>query len=317
LQKQAQTVSPTRTEAAESRSAPITAKVPGELVRLLRPHHWLKSGFVFTGYFFAKGWLEPGLTEAVLLAAVAFALTSSAVYILNDVADRQSDRLHPRKRARPLASGSVSLPLALAAMSGSLAAGVLFGWLVSPVVLGLLALYLVLSLFYSIRLKHVVILDVFTLSAGYMLRILVGTVGVGIPPSKWLILCGTMLALFLGFAKRHAEIVSMKSSSGSNGRAVLDHYSEHILDLMIVTTAGVALATYALYTVDEATVAFHRTEALVYTVPIVTYGFFRYLYLLHHHEVGEDTSREIFADLHMVATVLVWLAAVLVIFRLA
>jgi 4-hydroxybenzoate polyprenyltransferase len=316
LQNQRQGVSLENRTAAETRPVRAPTSLLAESLRLLRPHHWLKSGFVFAGYFFVKGWQMPGLTETVLLAAGAFALVSSAVYVLNDIADRKWDRLHQRKQLRPLASGAVPLPLALALLACCLAGGLLLGWLVSLPVLELLALYLVLSLLYSAWLKHVVILDVFTLGAGYMLRILVGTVGIGIPPSKWLILCGIMLALFLGFAKRHAEIASTQSNGG-RGRAVLTHYSEHILDLMIVMTGGVALATYALYTVDETTVAFHGTEALVYTVPIVTYGFFRYIYLLHHHEVGEDTSREIFTDLHMVATVVIWLAAVLVIFHSA
>jgi 4-hydroxybenzoate polyprenyltransferase len=301
--------------AGENRPAPSKTGLLRESVRLLRPHQWLKSGFVFVGFFFVKGWQQPGLTETVLLAAAAFALIASSVYILNDIADRHSDRLHPRKQHRPLASGAVPLSLAAAMVVGSAAGGLLLGWLVSLMTVWLLAFYLVLSLLYNIRLKKIVILDVFTLSAGYMLRILVGTLGVGIPPSKWLILCGTMLALFLGFAKRHAEIVATGSNGG--GRAVLSHYSEHILDLMIVTTAGVSLATYALYTVDETTVAFHGTEALVYTVPIVTYGFFRYIYLLHHHEVGEDTARELFTDLHLTATVIVWLATVLFIFHSA
>ena len=281
-----------------------------ELIRLLRPYQWVKSGFVFTGFLFVEGWKEPELTLRVVAAAVAFAWVASGVYVINDLWDRDRDRQHWQKKERPLAAGTVAPASALALMAVMLGAGLGLGYWVSSRTLALLGLYLLSNLLYTSWLKRVVILDVFVLALGFILRILVGTLGVGIPPSEWLLLCGTMLALFMGFAKRQAELMAARAT-GQSGREVLEHYSDKILESMLNTTAGAALVSYALYTVDEATVRAHQTEALVYTVPIVAYGLFRYLYLLHHHEVGQDSSKEVFQDPHLVGTVAVWLVAVL------
>ena len=283
-----------------------------EAIRLLRPYQWIKNGFVFTGYLFVQGWNDPGLTLSVVLAACAFSLVAGSIYVFNDLQDRERDRLHPEKRLRPLAAGTISPRGAVLFTIVILAAGVGLGYQVSATTLLLLLSYVVLNVLYTYWLKQVVILDVFVLAAGFILRILVGTVGVGIPPSKWLLLCGIMLALFLGFGKRQAELLASRSS-GQSGRDVLDHYSEKILDSMLTTTSAAVLVTYALYTVDHATVLQHHTEALIYTVPIVAYGLFRYLYLLHHHEVGQDASREMLKDLHLLGTVVVWLLSVVLI----
>jgi 4-hydroxybenzoate polyprenyltransferase len=284
----------------------------GETIRLLRPHQWVKNGFVFTGFLFVKGWHDSALTLSVVVAACAFSLVASGIYIFNDLGDRERDRLHPEKRFRPLPSGTVSPVEAGFLMVVTAAGGLALGYWVSATTFLFLSAYIIFNILYTHWLKQVVILDVFVLAAGFILRILVGTLGVGIPPSKWLLLCGIMLALFLGFGKRQAELMAARST-GQSGREVLEHYSDKILDGMLTTTSAAVLVTYALYTVDEATVRQHQTEALIYTVPIVAYGLFRYLYLLHHHEVGEDTAREIFKDIHLLGTVLVWLVTVLLI----
>ncbi len=283
-----------------------------ERIRLLRPYQWIKSGFVFAGFLFVKGWNDPAMTLQVVVAASAFALVASGVYILNDLGDRERDRRHSQKRLRPLAAGTISSGEAVSLMLVMMAIGLALGYWVSSMTFMLLSTYIVFNALYTKWLKRVVILDVFVLASGFILRILVGTLGVGIPPSKWLLLCGIMLALFLGFGKRQAELMEMRST-GQVGREVLGQYSDKILESMLTTTSGAVLVTYALYTVDDATVSQHQTEALIYTVPIVAYGLFRYLYLLHHYEVGQDASREIFSDWHLVVTLLVWLAAVLLI----
>ena len=283
-----------------------------EWIRLLRPYQWVKNGFVFAGFLFVEGWHDPTLTLRVVAAAGAFSWVASSVYILNDLGDRERDRRHPQKRLRPLAAGTISPAAALSLMGVTLVGGLALGYWVSSGTFLLLSIYLILNALYTKWLKRVVILDVFVLASGFFLRILVGTLGVGIPPSKWLLLCGIMLALFLGFGKRQAELMEMRST-GQVGREVLGQYSDKILESMLTTTSGAVLVTYALYTVDEATVLQHHTEALIYTVPIVAYGLFRYLYLLHHHEMGQDSSRELFTDGHLVGTLLVWLAAVLLI----
>ncbi len=283
-----------------------------EWIRLLRPYQWVKNGFVFAGFLFVEGWHDPTLTLRVVAAAGAFSWVASSVYILNDLGDRERDRRHPQKRLRPLAAGTISPAAALSLMGVVLVGGLALGYWVSTRTIMLLAIYFILNALYTKWLKRVVILDVFVLASGFFLRILVGTIGGGIPPAKWLLLCGIMLALFLGFGKRQAELMEMRST-GQVGREVLGQYSDKILESMLTTTSGAVLVTYALYTVDESTVLQHHTEALIYTVPIVAYGLFRYLYLLHDREMGQDSSRELFTDGHLVGTLLVWLAAVLLI----
>ena len=283
-----------------------------EFLRLLRPYQWVKNGFVFVGFLFAKAWHDPNLTLSVVLAALAFSLVSSSVYILNDLVDRDRDRAHPRKRNRPLAAGTIQPGLAVAVMIAVGIAGLVLGAWVSSSILGLLLVYVVQNVLYTYRLRQVAILDVFAIAAGFMLRVLVGTVGVGIPPSKWLLLCAIMLALFLGFAKRRAERLRPGDAADLPRRSP-QHYRAETLDAFISVTAATTLVTYAMYTVDAKTVQSHQTEALIYTVPIVTYGLFRYLFLLHHQDVGEDTAADLPRDPHILVAILVWLVSVLLI----
>lgn len=275
------------------------------LIQLMRPHQWLKNGFVFIGLFFGHAWNELATVQAVILAALAFCLIASAIYIFNDYTDRAADRLHPRKCRRPLAAGTVSPRAALILALLSAATGLLLAWLASPLVLLIVLGYGVMNLLYSWRLKQVVILDVFIIAAGFMLRILAGTLGVGIPPSSWLLLTGMMVTLFLGFAKRRAELVAM-AGEGEASRQVLKNYSLPMLDLMIgVCATGVVMA-YSLYTMSPLTIAIHQTENLIYTIPLVLYGLFRYLHLNFSAQAGEDPSRDLLRDPHLLITVLLW-----------
>lgn len=275
------------------------------LIQLMRPHQWLKNGFVFVGLFFGHAWGELATVQAVVLAALAFCLLSSAIYIVNDYLDREADRLHPHKCLRPLAAGTVSPRPALLLALICAMLGLLLAWLASPVVLMIVSGYAVLNLLYSWHLKQVVILDVFIIAAGFMLRILAGTLGVGIPPSSWLLLTGLMVTLFLGFAKRRAELVAVEPG-GEGTRKVLQNYSLPMLDLMIgVCATGVVIA-YSLYTMSPQTIAIHQTENLIYTVPLVLYGLFRYLHLNFSANAGEDPSRDLLRDPHLLITVLLW-----------
>jgi 4-hydroxybenzoate polyprenyltransferase len=281
---------------------------PLELIRLLRPKQWVKSLFVFVGLLFGHAWGDASMVWRVLAAAGGFALVSSCVYILNDIADREADRQHPRKRNRPLARGSVSLnaAVALALVAGT--AGGVLGYYASPLVAMLLALYGLMNIAYTLGLKRVVILDVFIIAAGFMLRLLAGTGGVGIPPSQWLLLCGLMLTLFLGFVKRRAELGN-EAGDKTGQRKVLRDYSAALLDPMITVTAACIVMSYSLYTLNPDTIAKHGTSMLMLTVPFVIYGVFRYLFLLHQHSQGEDPASEALQDPHLVITLLAWLAA--------
>lgn len=271
----------------------------------MRPHQWLKNSFVFAGLLFGHAWQDTHLVVQVLLAAVAFSLISSAVYILNDMVDCEQDRLHPLKRLRPLAANQLRMRTAgLFAVFLLLIALLLAAW-VATTVLIIVMLYAAMNLAYSLRWKEVVILDVFIIAAGFMLRILVGTLGVGIPPSRWLLLCGLMVTLFLGFAKRRAEIIELTDTRAAH-RKVLAHYSPVLLDKMIGITASGVIMSYSLYTMSPDTVHTHGTNNLIYTVPFVMYGVFRYIYLLHQERGGGDPSRDVVRDPHLLLAVLAW-----------
>ncbi len=283
----------------------------GQLIRLLRPHQWLKNGFVFVGLLFSDvgdGWQ---LRLQVLLAAAAFCLVSSCVYIVNDVFDREADRNHPRKRNRPLASGQVSLSVALLLAAGCGAGGLALGSIASAGVALCLIAYLALNLAYSRGLKHVAILDVFIIAAGFMLRIFAGTWGVGIVPSNWLLLCSLLLTIFFGFAKRRAELTRGDAAAEAAGqRRVLEDYTLAQLDTMIAISAAGVIVTYSLYTVSPDTIELHHTDKLINTLPLVLYGIFRYIFLLHRGG-GEDLAWTLLTDLHLSITAAAWLAATL------
>jgi 4-hydroxybenzoate polyprenyltransferase len=276
------------------------------LWRLLRPGHWVKNGFVFLGILFANAWRQPGVLGKVLLVAICFSLVSSGIYAFNDLLDRELDRSHPKKKARPLAAGDLSGTVAMVAFVLLCSVGIAVGYVVSLRVTIALLAYVVINVAYSAALKNVVLLDVFIIAGGFMLRILAGTICVGIPPSQWLLLCGLMVALFLGFSKRRAELYTI-AGNGSNQRRVLDHYRPVLLDKMIVITATGVILTYSLYTMSPATVQVHHTEALIYTVPFVMYGIFRYIFLLHDQATGADPVLEIFRDPHVLLSILGWL----------
>lgn len=280
-------------------------------LKLLRPHQWVKSSFVFVGLVFAHAWGDQAAVIAACLAAAAFSLAASAVYVFNDFADRERDRAHPVKCKRPLAAGTVSPAAAIALGTVCGAAGLALALLTGKTVALLIVAYLAINVAYSAGLKHVAILDVFIISAGFMLRLLAGTVGIGIEPSQWLLLCGLMLTLFLGFAKRRAELYALDENDAGSHRRVLDEYDPVLLDKMITVCASGSLVTYSLYTLSPQTVALHGTEQLVWTVPFVLYGMFRYLFLLHRQGGGGDPAAELFHDRQILAAVLGWGAVVI------
>jgi 4-hydroxybenzoate polyprenyltransferase len=281
-----------------------------DLWRLLRPRQWVKNSFVLTGILFANAWRQPELVERVLLATASFCLAASGVYIVNDLIDRPHDLNHPRKKQRPLAANKVSVTAAVAVLIILWLAAFTVGFMVSRAVVTILLIYVVVNIAYSLHLKHVVILDVFIIASGFMLRILAGTIGVAIAPSQWLLLCGLMMALFLGFAKRRAELYALTEDSPTH-RRVLGHYQPVLLDNMIVVTATCVIITYSLYTMSPATIQAHHTESLIYTVPFVIYGIFRYIYSLHKKNEGGDPALQIFRDPHLLVAIVGWLIVTL------
>lgn len=283
------------------------------VLKLVRPHQYLKNGFVLLGPLFAHQWDLVTLSQA-LLAFLAFSCMASAVYVLNDIMDIEADRAHPMKCRRPLPSGAISLSTAKRLLAGLVVGSLVLSVLVSGWVALFVTAYLVINIFYSWHLKHVVILDVFLISSGFMLRILAGTVGLGIAPSAWLLLCGLMVTLFLGFAKRRAELLMLETKEGAhNGltRRVLDDYSPEMLEQFIAVTAACTILSYGLYTVSPQTVAIHGSDDLIVTLPFVVYGIFRYLFLLHRRDKGNDTAKDLVQDRHLLVTVAAWVGTTL------
>lgn len=269
-------------------------------VRLLRPRHALKNTFVLAGVAFAHQITNVPVVVSALLAFLAFSLTASGIYVLNDYVDRDVDRRHPTKRYRPLASGVVSPLEGLLLGSFCLCTGMLTAWAASPRVLAIVAGYFAINVAYSLWLKRMAVVDVFCIASGFMLRIMAGTWGIGIAPSRWMLLTGLFLTLFLGFAKRRAE---WRGAQGDNAqRAALGQYNLELLDKFLSITATGTVLCYGLYTLDAATVALHGTGRLIYTVPFVLFGLFRYMLLLHATGKGEDPTHDLFVDRQIIAT---------------
>jgi 4-hydroxybenzoate polyprenyltransferase len=264
------------------------------LVRLLRPKQWVKNTFVCAGVVFGAQLQNVQLLKAAALTFVAFSLMGSSVYILNDYLDREADKQHPTKRDRPLASGAVTPLQGFCVAAICLSVSLATAALADIRVLGVIVTYLAVNCAYSLWLKHQVVVDVFCIASGFMLRILAGTWGIRIRPSGWLILTGMFLALFLGFAKRRAEWTEVAGMHAR--RRVLSFYSRELLDSFLSIAATGTVLSYGLYTLDPATIALHRTDKLIYTLPFVLFGLFRYLFLLHNRNKGENPSTDVFTD---------------------
>jgi 4-hydroxybenzoate polyprenyltransferase len=263
------------------------------LLRLIRPKQWVKNAFVCTGVIFGAQ-RDESVLQLLTLAVVAFSLMSSSVYVLNDYFDRESDRKHPSKRNRPLASGAVTVAQGITAAAICMILSLAAAWLAGPRIFSIVLVYLAINIAYTLNLKSQPVVDVFCIASGFMLRILAGTWGLHIPPSGWLILTGMFLTLFLGFAKRRAE---WSDSEGAHKRrAVLEVYSQQLLDTYLSITATGTVLSYGLYTLDPKTIALHHTDKLIYTLPFVLFALFRYLFNLHSRNKGENPSIDVFSD---------------------
>ena len=270
-------------------------------LKLLRPHQWVKNIFVFTGLIFANAWHSPDIVYAVFVAGAAFCLMSSAVYIYNDLIDIEQDKIHPVKQHRVIPSGKIKPIMAINSIVILIMASIFIGFLGSIQMVLILISYFVLNIAYSHYLKHKVILDVFAIALGFMLRILAGTVGAGIPPSQWLLFCGLMITLFLGFTKRQAEI-NITGNDLHFTRTVLKEYSHVFLDKMISITASCSILGYGLYTMNS------KNHYLIYTLPLVIYGIFRYSYIIN----SEDIVKDLCNDKPLLITGIVWLVLTVV-----
>lgn len=275
---------------------------------LARPGHWVKNAFVLAGVFFAEDWTRPSMLLLAGAAFVAFCLASSAAYCVNDALDAEEDRAHPRKRLRPVAAGAVS-PQAAYALASALGAGALaLSLYAGPRLSACLAAYGAVNILYSRALKRVVLVDVFCIASGFILRLMAGTWGIGVEPSQWFLLCTFNLSLFLGFSKRYAER-NDGARSLDEKRAVMKSYSPEFLRMLMNVTLSATLICYGLYTTSARTVEVHGSPRLIYTLPIAMFGLFRYLYLVMEKGYGENTVADVLRDPAMLAICAAYLAA--------
>jgi 4-hydroxybenzoate polyprenyltransferase len=281
------------------------------VLRSLRPRQWVKNLLVFAGLIFGQKLLTPAVWTAGG-AFVIFCALSGAIYLLNDVADRERDRLHPRKRLRPVASGQLGVSAAVAWAVAFVVGGVAAAAWLSPRFALVAVAYVALLAAYSAWLKHVVIVDVLTVAVGFVLRALAGTVVIDVEISGWLLICTILLALFLALGKRRHEYLTLDAAAIQH-RPILGEYSAGFLDQMIAVVTASAVTAYALYTMSPETVARFRTHALPVTLPFVLYGVFRYLYLLYHRQLGGNPSDLFLNDRALLVNTAAWMLAVLAI----
>ena len=280
------------------------------LLRALRPTQWVKNVFVLAPLVFAEQLGDSAVVTRAALAFLAFCFAASTIYLFNDLRDREEDRRHPLKQHRPIASGALPVPVAFAATGVLGAAAVGLSLYFGTHFVALVVIYIVINLAYSSGLKQVVILDVMAVSSGYVIRVIAGGVAIGVAVSNWLLLCTIFLALLLIFSKRRHELVLLADEAAGH-RAVLSHYSETFLDQMINVVTASTVVAYSLYAVDDETVERFGSENLVYTVPLVLFGIFRYLYLIYQKHERKNPTESILTDLPSMVNVLLWGLAVL------
>ena len=281
------------------------------IIKTMRPKQWTKNVVVFAAVVFDGKFLEPDLFLRTVVMFILFCLVSSAVYLLNDLVDIEKDRAHPLKKNRPLASGALKPVYAVITLVVLLVISLPAAWMLSQTAGLILASYFLLNVAYSFWLKNVVILDVFTIAAGFVLRVAAGAAVVNVERfSPWLYVCITLLALIIALGKRRAELVALQGDAG-NHRAILEEYNLDFLDTLIGLTTGATIVTYSLYTFSAQNLP--ANHLMMLTIPIVIYFLFRYLYLIHVRHLGGAPDELIFKDKPLFFSAAFWALAVVVV----
>lgn len=281
----------------------------------MRPKQWVKNLFVLPPLIFAQSLRDPQMLLQAGIAFVVFCALASSIYLLNDIMDRERDRLHPLKKFRPIASGELKVGTAVVAMIVVALTALAGSWYLGLDFLIVAAVYLVINLLYSTGLKKVVIIDVLIVGMGYVLRVLAGGMAIDVEVSSWLLLCTIFMALFLTFSKRRHELVLLDESAAAQ-REVLGHYSPAFLDQMMNVVTASTLMSYALWTTAPETTAKFGGATLVYTVPFVLFGIFRYLYLTYQVNDERNPTESMLSDLPFLLNLALWGVAVLLILYL-
>lgn len=278
------------------------------LLKLARPKQWVKNFFLFAPLIFSKHLFDWSYVSLSLLGFAVFSVLSSVVYVMNDITDREADRLHPTKRNRPLASGAVSVGQASALAAVLFAVVVLLSGSLPLKFQILAAVYFVINTLYSFWLKRVTLVDVFIIAAGFMIRVVAGAFVIGVMVSHWLVLCTLFVSLFLAISKRRGELLLVQDAGGSSGRSVLKEYDLGFVDQLITIAAAGMAISYALYTVAERTVLVFGTENLIFTTVFVLFGIFRYLFLMKKRKIEDNPMTLLVTDGAMILNIIAWFA---------
>jgi 4-hydroxybenzoate polyprenyltransferase len=285
-----------------------------EVVKSLRPQQWLKNFFIFAPLIFSENILNLPLFLKTCAAFAVFCLLSGALYIFNDIKDVDEDRLHPVKSKRPLAAGRMKKGYAFFAFAALSLTAFFLAYLLNVHFFGAVIVYFVLQFAYSLWLKHVTILDVFIVASGFFIRVIAGGFVIEVDISSWLLICTIFLALFIALCKRRHELILLESKADDH-RSTLKDYSPYLLDQMIAVVTASTVIAYCLYTVSDETVAKFGTANLIFTIPFVLYGIFRYLFLVHQRSKGGSPEVLILKDRPLLLDVILWIAsAVLIIY---
>ena len=278
----------------------------GPLIESLRPKQWSKNLLLFAGLVFSKNLFQVSFLLKATVGFILFCLLSGAVYVLNDLLDLEQDKTHPVKSRRPLASGKLSVSLAVGVVVALMGVGLFSSFLISSEFGWIAVSYIFLMLGYAFILKHVVILDIIVIAIGFVLRAVAGAAVIGVSISSWLLVCTTFLALFLGFSKRRHELILL-GEDAKNHRRILSEYSPYLLDQMVSVVTASTVMAYALYTTATETVEKFGTRNLIFTLPFVLFGIFRYLYLIHQKNMGGSPELIIVRDKPMILNILLYL----------
>ncbi len=293
------------------------------LVRAMRPSHWTKNIVVLAAFFFAMGDVSRksslGIREFMIAFSgmLLFCIASSGIYIINDIKDAQADRSHPVKKNRPIASGALPISTALWTALALLATACIGSYLLSPPFACVVGSYLGIQILYNIGLKKIALIDILSISIGFVLRAIAGAIILAVNISPWLLLCTFLLAMFLALCKRRREKMQVDDNGGNaKQRPALDNYDEHLLDQLIAIVSSATIVSYAIYTLSPDTISKFGTANLGFTIPFVLFGIFRYLDLVYRHSKGEQPEKTLLTDMPILINIALYGTFILIIFAL-
>ena len=277
------------------------------LLKLMRPKQWVKNFFVIGPLIFSLGFLDPKKILSSFIAFILFCLISSTVYIMNDIVDIEKDKMHPKKKNRPLASEAIKIPTAIVSLLILLSISLIGSYLINFGLFIIMILYFINNILYSFKIKHVVIIDVISIAIGFILRVIAGGIAIDVTLSGWILLCTFFISLFLGFEKRKNEILKLQGNANEH-RKILDDYSEDLLNQISNICVPCTLVSYAIYTFIG-----HPNPYMMLTNLFVVYGLFRYKYLVIKKGEGGSPTEALITDKALIINIILWAIASMII----